>query len=141
MFSLSKAKFWHLADDVTDICITAVQRVNIILNDSGIGKTFLTKRITAIQDQNRLKDISPEILVVNNFALLESIKISSCPLVIIDKMEQYSFHEEVAACINENPDKIFIIFYRGNERIGINPGGLIKLCVEQEGGKMSFKIS
>lgn len=141
MFSLSEIRSWHLADDVTDICITTNQRVNMIMNDSGTGKTFLAKRIIAIQDRNRLKGISPEILVVNNFALLESVKVSSCSLIIIDKMEQYSFHEEVAKCVNENPDKIFIIFYRGNERIGINPGGLIRICIEQKGNKMNFKIA
>lgn len=141
MFSLSELKSWHLEDDVTDICISTNQRVNLVMGDSGTGKTFLVKRIIAIQDQNRLRGISPEILVVTNFALLEYVKFSSCSLVVVDKMEQYSFHGDVAKCVNENPNKVFIIFYRGDERIGINPGGLINIFVEQSKNKMCFKVA
>ena len=140
MFKPIVLKTYHLADDRTNIQLEVKQYVTLICNHSGQGKTLLASKIRAIQERALVSNITPDILIVDSIDLLKAVSTSDCSLVIIDKMEQYAFNQQVEHCIEANPDKYFIVFLRGPYDLPFGPHSLAELVITRNADTLSFTL-
>lgn len=95
-----------------DVCLK--RRLTVVGDDSATGKTFLVNKIESFQ---RRFHIWSDIKTVSTPVEFDEINRSVCKVVIIDKMEQYLHmtpgeDNVITKCLQENPDKTFLIFSR-----------------------------
>ena len=129
-------KAFHLEDASTDITLNLEQYVTLVCGDSGQGKSFLADKIQSIQEQQRSHDI----LIVNNYELLQMMPMYPCQLVIIDRMEQYSSGDEVWQQMLKAPGRFYIVYPRGNCCIPFNHKALASIVVDNRKDKLYFSL-
>ena len=121
-----------------DIDLELKTKLTIVGGDSGTGKTFLAETIKAIQEQ---PGISSQVFIISSQADLISLNSHKEPVVIVDKMEQFTTSDEILEYIRKNSDRWFIIFLRGDNSIPFGLRNLADLSIQEVNGLFRFRFN
>lgn len=101
-------------DESTSIDMCLKRRLTVVGDDSCDYSTFLVNKIEGFQ---RRFHSCNDIKIVSTPVEFEEINNSLCKVVIIDRMEQYipmvgGEVNAITECLQNNPDKFFLLFSR-----------------------------
>lgn len=120
-----------------DIDLYLRSRLTVVEGNSGEGKTYLANTLRDLQSQ---RGVIPQVYIIQSHADLVGLSSHDEAAVLVDQMEQYTDSVELLSYLQCNPQKHFLIFLRGQNRIPFGVRNIAHLVVQRQKEIISFRL-
>lgn len=120
-----------------DIDLLLHSKLTVVEGNSGEGKTYLAGVLKSLQAQPGMPS---QVFIIQSQADMISLAAHAEEAVLVDQMEQYTTSEELLHCIQQYPEKYFIIFLRGQNKIPFGIRNIASLVTQRESDTIKFRL-